>query len=187
MFLELLTNEDDALESSFHIPLAVCCSVSVASLVVLLAAFFITQESKFIHGKCIICHSICLMVAYVGLFINYLSLSPPGAAFCYLTGEFNYFWVAYFTNIQVSLLNFTGYVTYFAFMGLFFWLNVMCFDLYWSYRYIITFLKIWWEVLFNLNRFAAKETLEIQTRKKYSRCTLCTRGVARHCSHSDCF
>jgi hypothetical protein len=67
--------------------LAICCAVSVVCLVALLAAFCITEETKFLHGKSIVCQSICLTIAFIGLFINAMSLVPTGTALCYITGD----------------------------------------------------------------------------------------------------
>lgn len=81
-FLELY----EELSSTRNLTLVICCAISVVCLLILLAAFVITQETKFIHGKIIMCHSISLLVALVGLIINYLSLITPGTTLCYLTG-----------------------------------------------------------------------------------------------------
>jgi hypothetical protein len=87
MFMELFEPDDNTGSAPSMLRLAICTSVSVVCLVALLAAFFITQETKFLHGKSIVCQSICLTVAFTGLFINAMSLVPTETALCYITGD----------------------------------------------------------------------------------------------------
>jgi hypothetical protein len=66
---------------------AICAAISAVCFALLLAAFVITKETKFIQGKSIFCHSICMMVTFICLFINFVSFVTTGSALCYITGE----------------------------------------------------------------------------------------------------
>jgi hypothetical protein len=67
--------------------LAICCIVSAVCLLLLLAAFAITGELEFLHGRNMFCHFICLMVIFIGLAIYFLRLLKLGSLQCIITGE----------------------------------------------------------------------------------------------------
>jgi len=67
--------------------LAICCIVSTVSLLVLLTAFVITGELKYLHGRSMFCHSITMIVTFVGLALNYFTLLTPKSPQCYAIGK----------------------------------------------------------------------------------------------------
>lgn len=69
---------------------AISFAVSVVCLIAQLAAFFITQETKYLHGKCIACQSVCLIAAFTGFFVNYLTLLHHNTPQCLIIGDINY-------------------------------------------------------------------------------------------------
>jgi hypothetical protein len=76
---------------------AICAAISAVCFALLLAAFVITKETKFIQGKSIFCHSFCMMVTFICLFINFMSFVTSGSALCYITGECgDIIWYMYF-------------------------------------------------------------------------------------------
>jgi len=81
--------EDDIILDS-HTVMAVCLLLSVLCLAILLASFFITDEMKFLHGKSIACQAISLLVSFVGLALNHLSIGSIQTVECDVLGE-NFF------------------------------------------------------------------------------------------------
>ncbi|XP_050529089.1 probable G-protein coupled receptor Mth-like 3 isoform X2 [Daktulosphaira vitifoliae] len=89
---------------------------SLICLTITLIVYGILTSLRNMHGYYIMCYVACLLISYSCLLIvNWKSddLSPP---IC--------------TTI--------GYVTLFAFLASFCWLNVICFDIYWTLRYTNT-------------------------------------------------
>ncbi|XP_055527182.1 G-protein coupled receptor Mth2-like [Wyeomyia smithii] len=82
-------------------------ALSIPFLVATLLIYVCIPELRNIHGKSLICYILALTVTYIVLlFINFHS-----------------------TMIPCSVL---GYMLYFSVLESFFWLNVMCFDIFWT-------------------------------------------------------
>ncbi|XP_072750318.1 probable G-protein coupled receptor Mth-like 3 isoform X2 [Anoplolepis gracilipes] len=85
--------------------------VSIPFLVATFLVYAIIPELKNLYGKTLMCYVICLITAYVFLLlVNYIYMSPI-RALCILT----------------------AFVIHFSFLASFFWLNVMCFDIWWTF------------------------------------------------------
>ncbi|XP_050434339.1 G-protein coupled receptor Mth2-like [Adelges cooleyi] len=86
----------------------------ILSLPFLLATFLVyalVKELRNLHGKSLMCHIVALFVAYAGLCIVQIKTNEMDHDLCIV--------LAYI--IQIS------------FLASFFWLNVMCFDLWWTF------------------------------------------------------
>ncbi|XP_055537391.1 G-protein coupled receptor Mth2-like isoform X3 [Wyeomyia smithii] len=82
--------------------------LSIPFLVATLLIYVCIPELRNIHGKSLICYTLALTVTYIVLlFINFHS-----------------------TVIPCSVL---GYMLYFSVLVSFFWLNVMCIDIFWTF------------------------------------------------------
>ncbi|XP_065353227.1 G-protein coupled receptor Mth2-like [Cloeon dipterum] len=86
--------------------------LSAICLALTLLAYQVNQDSKSLHNRAIFCQSAALFFTYVGLSINYL------------TGKTSHI------HICVALT----YTNYFFLMASFFWLNVMCVDIFLTFR-----------------------------------------------------
>ncbi|XP_046390124.1 probable G-protein coupled receptor Mth-like 3 [Ischnura elegans] len=82
--------------------------VSIVFLIISLAIYATTSELRNLHGKCLMCHIISLLVGY--LFLAIVQRSG---------GSLN-------DNACTAF----GFVIYFALLCSFFWLNIMCIDIY---------------------------------------------------------
>ncbi|XP_055619911.1 G-protein coupled receptor Mth2-like isoform X3 [Toxorhynchites rutilus septentrionalis] len=82
--------------------------LSIPFLVATLLIYACIPDLRNIHGKSLICYVLALTIAYVVLLlINF--------------------------NIAIIPCNVQGYVLYFSVLVSFFWLNVMCFDIFWTF------------------------------------------------------
>ncbi|XP_011341054.1 G-protein coupled receptor Mth2 isoform X2 [Ooceraea biroi] len=85
--------------------------VSIPFLVATFLVYAIIPELRNLYGKTLMCYVICLITAYVFLIlVNYIHMSL----------------------IRVLCL-FSAFVIHFSFLASFFWLNVMCFDIWWTF------------------------------------------------------
>lgn len=91
----------------------------------LLATFIVyacIPELRNVHGKSLMSYVLGLTVGYTILasvqFHGNQEECRDGSTNC-------------FTNVVCVIL---GYIIYFSFMVSFFWLNVMCFDIFWTFR-----------------------------------------------------
>lgn len=90
----------------------------------LMATFFVyllIPELRNVHGKSLMCYVFGLTLAYALLAVVQLITSKDSCR----QGE---------ECINIILCSAFGYIIYFAFMVSFFWLNVMCFDIFWTFR-----------------------------------------------------
>ncbi|XP_053674611.1 G-protein coupled receptor Mth2-like [Anopheles nili] len=81
----------------------------------LLLTFFVyacIPDLRNMHGKSLMCYVLGLSVGYTALSLVQLQAFPGSSLACVIS----------------------GYVVYFSFMVSFFWLNVMCFDIYWTFK-----------------------------------------------------
>jgi hypothetical protein len=108
----------------------VCAAISAVCFALLLAAFVLTEETKFIQGKSIFCHSFCLMITFMCLFANFMQFVTSGSTLCYITGDI--VTALIFTYGKLYWM-FSGYLTHYTCMSAFFWLNVICFDVFWTF------------------------------------------------------
>lgn len=83
--------------------------VSLPFLIVTLLIYVSLRELRNLHGKILICYVLVLISAFVSLPIIQLKIAELSKFFC----------------------KFCGYWFYFSILSCFFWLNVMCFDI-WS-------------------------------------------------------
>ncbi|KAL0103551.1 hypothetical protein PUN28_017664 [Cardiocondyla obscurior] len=85
--------------------------VSIPFLVATFLVYAIIPELRNLYGKTLMCYVICLIVGYVFLILaNYIYMVP------------------------IPLLCFTtAFIIHFSFLASFFWLNVMCFDIWWTF------------------------------------------------------
>ncbi|XP_068204273.1 uncharacterized protein [Palaemon carinicauda] len=87
--------------------------VSVIFLAVTLVVYiFVPELHAKVHGKCLLSHVSALLMAYVSLFIVQRTTSDISNFGC----------------------KFIASVTHFSFLAAFFWLNVMCFDIWWTLK-----------------------------------------------------
>lgn len=81
----------------------------------LLLTFFVyacIPDLRNMHGKSLMCYVLGLSVGYTVLSMVQLRVFPGLSASCVIS----------------------GYIVYFSFMVSFFWLNVMSFDIYWTFK-----------------------------------------------------
>lgn len=86
--------------------------VSVLFLLITFMVYAIVPELHNLHGKTLMCHMASLIAAYTGLVIH----------------KFDF---EYLSHHSVCI--FLAYIMYFSFIASFFWLNVMCFDIWWTF------------------------------------------------------
>ncbi|XP_059484656.1 G-protein coupled receptor Mth2-like [Neocloeon triangulifer] len=82
--------------------------LSAIFLLLTLLAFVLTPDHNTIHSRSVVCQSGSLLITFIGLTITYL------------TGERS--------HINVCIV--VAYITYYFLLASFFWLNVMCIDIY---------------------------------------------------------
>ncbi|KAF7995144.1 hypothetical protein HCN44_004616 [Aphidius gifuensis] len=107
-----LTNDNDNNESRNKLqdivyPIGIL--LSVPFLIATLIVYSMIPELKNLYGKTLMCYVGCLIVAFCLLFC----------------GRLVYFGSPLCTGIAFSI--------YFSFLASFFWLNVMCFDIWWTF------------------------------------------------------
>ncbi|XP_011139232.3 probable G-protein coupled receptor Mth-like 3 isoform X2 [Harpegnathos saltator] len=85
--------------------------ISIPFLVATFLVYAITPELRNLYGKTLMCYVICLISSYVFLtLVNHVGYISP-----------------YFLCIIIA------FVIHFSFLASFFWLNVMCFDIWWTF------------------------------------------------------
>ncbi|XP_067203245.1 probable G-protein coupled receptor Mth-like 3 isoform X2 [Linepithema humile] len=85
--------------------------ISIPFLIATFLVYAITPELRNLYGKTLMCYVICLIIAYVFLILaNYI----------------------YMSSVR-ELCVMTAFVIHFSFLASFFWLNVMCFDIWWTF------------------------------------------------------
>ncbi|XP_059489952.1 G-protein coupled receptor Mth2-like isoform X2 [Neocloeon triangulifer] len=102
--------EDNSLRRIIYTALIL---VSALFLLFTLIAFLMAPEMQNLHGKNIACQSLTLMLGMIGLALIGF-------------GNFE-------NHANKTLCKITGYLTYFFLMSSFFWLNSMCFDIFWTF------------------------------------------------------
>ncbi|KAJ8686520.1 hypothetical protein QAD02_022314, partial [Eretmocerus hayati] len=98
---------------------AVLALMSCCFLSALLLVYICLPSLQNLHGKTLMCHSISLLVAYACLVINMM------IPFHVFDG------IKY--SIAHVLCKYLAYATLFSFLSAFLWLNVMCFDIWWTF------------------------------------------------------
>ncbi|KAF4520664.1 hypothetical protein B566_EDAN006340 [Ephemera danica] len=86
--------------------------VSVVFLALTLLAFLLAFDGHNQHSYCLTFYCTCLLLGFIGL------------AFIQITGH----------DSHIVICNGLAYGTYFFLMAAFFWLNVMAFDIWWTFR-----------------------------------------------------
>uniref|UniRef100_A0A182LY68 G-protein coupled receptors family 2 profile 2 domain-containing protein n=2 Tax=Anopheles culicifacies TaxID=139723 RepID=A0A182LY68_9DIPT len=86
--------------------------LSVPFLLLTLLVYACIPELRNMHGKSLMCYVLGLSVGYTVLSMVQLRVFPGSSLSCVIS----------------------GYIVYFSFMVSFFWLNVMSFDIYWTFK-----------------------------------------------------
>ncbi|XP_046680952.1 G-protein coupled receptor Mth2-like isoform X4 [Homalodisca vitripennis] len=92
----------------------VSLTISIPFLLATVFVYLLLPELKNLHGKSLICHVSSLSIAYI-----FLALMQSN--FLYMNVK------------QPTLCVFCAFVIQFSFLATFFWLNVMCFDIWWVF------------------------------------------------------
>lgn len=87
--------------------------ISVPFLIVTFLVYGLIPELRNLHGKNLMSYVLCLAVAYSNMAVIQVK-----------TEEIH-------TSVHCKIL---GYIAYIGFVSSFFWLNVMCFDIWWTFR-----------------------------------------------------
>uniref|UniRef100_A0A182Q5Y6 G-protein coupled receptors family 2 profile 2 domain-containing protein n=1 Tax=Anopheles farauti TaxID=69004 RepID=A0A182Q5Y6_9DIPT len=86
--------------------------LSVPFLLLTFLVYACIPDLQNMHGKSLMCYVLGLSVGYTVLSMVQLRVFPGASASCVIS----------------------GYIVYFSFMVSFFWLNVMSFDIYWTFK-----------------------------------------------------
>lgn len=97
-------------------------SISSICLLITLLVYICIPSLRNLHGKTLMCHVASLFTAYVCLSLVTLDVSRSQHA---LENE---------DPQKQTLCSILGYTLLFAFISSFSWLNVMCFDIWWTFR-----------------------------------------------------
>ncbi|XP_034175028.1 G-protein coupled receptor Mth2 isoform X1 [Osmia lignaria lignaria] len=84
--------------------------VSIPFFFVTFLVYAIIPELRNLYGKTLMCYVACLVVAYTFLVL-----------------------VKFFYYFTIALCSAIAFVIHFSFLASFFWLNVMCFDIWWTF------------------------------------------------------
>lgn len=115
------TQSNNANDSRFVV-YSIGLFISVAFLGATLAIGFLTPSNHHImHWKCQTNYIACLLVGEFLLAITQLSSKESMGSFCFII----------------------AIVMHFFFLAAFFWLNTMCFNIWWTFRYVVAFLNTW--------------------------------------------
>ncbi|XP_078043236.1 putative G-protein coupled receptor Mth-like 3 isoform X3 [Augochlora pura] len=93
-------------EKSYSIGMMISIPFFLATFLV----YAIIPELRSLYGKTLMCYVACLILAYTFLALPKL-----------------------FSSIATGLCSTIAYIIYFSFLASFFWLNVMCFDIWWTF------------------------------------------------------
>jgi len=85
--------------------------ISMPFLFATFLVYAVISKLRNLHGKCLMCHVSSLLTAYVFLAVIQLGGFRLSREFCLSC----------------------AFITFFAFLASFFWLNVMCFDIWWTF------------------------------------------------------
>uniref|UniRef100_A0A8D8Q9Y2 G-protein coupled receptor Mth2 n=1 Tax=Cacopsylla melanoneura TaxID=428564 RepID=A0A8D8Q9Y2_9HEMI len=92
-------------------------SISIICLLITLLVYAIIPELRNLHGLCLMCHITSLIFAYLFLVsIQILATVPQ-----------------FHDLVKNELCVKFGFLIQFFFLAAFFWLNVMCFDIWWTF------------------------------------------------------
>ncbi|XP_050434181.1 G-protein coupled receptor Mth-like [Adelges cooleyi] len=108
-----LGTEADVRGSSKYVLSSLGIVPSIVCMVITLLVYATLSTLRNVHGFYVMCYVACLLTSYVCLLIS-----------SWMTDHLD--------PVQCTVL---GYVTLFAFLAAFGWLNVICFDIYWVLRY----------------------------------------------------
>lgn len=98
--------------------------ISIPFLLITFCVYGFVPELRNLHGKSLMCYVFALMIMYIGWSIVHL--------------EVDLFYSESFACI------FVGYMIYFSVFVCFFWLNVMCYDIWNTFRLELKFLRKCW-------------------------------------------
>lgn len=113
----LLTSEPEVRFSILPIGMILSVPFLMATFIV----YALIPELRNVHGKSLMCYVFSLTLAYALLAFVQLYTNNDS---CRNGGE----------CLNKTVCATFGYIIYFAFMVSFFWLNVMCFDIFWTFR-----------------------------------------------------
>jgi hypothetical protein len=97
--------------TEIHLLYPIGLIISVPFLFATFLVYAVISELRNLHGKCLMCHVSSLLTAYVFLAVIQLGGFRLSHEFCLSC----------------------AFITFFAFLANFFWLNVMCFDIWWTF------------------------------------------------------
>ncbi|KAF2357826.1 GPCR family 2 secretin-like [Trinorchestia longiramus] len=118
------------------VALALSCAFILATLFVYLS---VTEIFRRLPSKCVVSESIALLLSFLCLIILQAINSSNNSAFCVATGR----GLVVLVGVVVLVGSWRpwwgtgGLVFYYATLASFFWLNVMCFDMYFTFRSIV--------------------------------------------------
>ncbi|XP_069703709.1 G-protein coupled receptor Mth2-like [Periplaneta americana] len=108
--MEEFSTEDNE-DSDIYLLYPVGMIISVPFLFATFFVYAVIPELRNLHGKSLMCHVSSLFTAYVFLAVVQLGGSQLSIGFCIVC----------------------AFIIFFAFHANFFWLNVMCFDIWWTF------------------------------------------------------
>lgn len=82
-------DEDEDDQTFISLCIDVSIVISIIGLVILITAFFITRETKYLHGKSIVCQSFSLLICFLGTAISLFQLIQPSGLLCDIIGKIN--------------------------------------------------------------------------------------------------
>ncbi|XP_063222232.1 G-protein coupled receptor Mth2-like isoform X4 [Bacillus rossius redtenbacheri] len=88
-----------------------CMLASLPCLAATFLAYAVVPRLRNLHGKVLMCHVASLFLLYLVLAAADLGAFRPGTVACVVA----------------------AFIIYFSFLASFFWLNVMCFDIWWTF------------------------------------------------------
>jgi hypothetical protein len=113
--------------------------VSAFFLLLTLIAFFLSPEFNNLHGRSMACQAGSLLIMYLGMTLIYLTGATVHITVCITTGmEFYTSWctilflMQFYNTFSVSL--YKALINYYFLLASFLWLNVMCIDIYFTFR-----------------------------------------------------
>ncbi|XP_011175316.1 G-protein coupled receptor Mth2 [Solenopsis invicta] len=114
-FIICCTNDD---ESKYPVYLSVCLLVSLPFLLLTFIVYTVLPELQNVHGYTLRAHVVSLFITYVFMFCGTKISKLEEIA-----------------DINICCI-IIAYVYHFFFLSSFFWLNVICFDIWWTFRKI---------------------------------------------------
>ncbi|KAL1452093.1 hypothetical protein WDU94_006406 [Cyamophila willieti] len=145
-------------------------SISIICLLVTFLVYAIIPELRNLHGRCLMCHIISLIFAYLFLVSIQILAKVP---------EFH-------DLVKEELCVKFGFLIQFFFLAAFFWLNVMCFDIWWTFSRARPFrflLRAYWYSDPIQHRYVRMYSALIDRTSQTKPNILSSRGSKRHATN----